>query len=245
MEYISRVGSGSFGVAELVFDNERSEFSVFKIIDEKLDIRNEVLNHNYVSDHENIIKLKSFGSVMNYNYIELEYAENGDLFHFIKNSGKQTESYTKFFISNLLNGIEYCHNKGIVHWDIKLENILLDKNNKPKLADFGYSTYLTKHKNKVGTLQYMAPEILIGNIQDIYKVDIYALGVCMYVILHNTYPFKGTNNIEIGTNILRNKYKINNNLSIACIDLLNQILEPDQKNRITIQEIREHPWLKN
>ena len=245
MEYIGRLGSGSFGVAELLFDSKNDIHTVYKFIDKDIDITDEVLNHNYVSNHENIISLKSFGNYEKYNFIELEYAENGDLFHYIKKNGKQTELYSKYLIWNILNGIEYCHKNNIIHYDIKLENILLDKNNTPKLADFGYSKYSSYHKKRVGTLQYMPPEVLKCESKDLTKIDIYACGVCLYVMLHNTYPFKGKNNMEIGANILRNKYKINNiDLSKNCVDLIQKILEPNENKRLTIQEIRNHPWLK-
>ena len=243
MEHVLNIGKGSFGSAELMFNKIDFSFSVYKFIDNKFDVRDEILNHNFVSEHENIITLKSFGTYKDYHYIEMEYAENGDLFKYIKKNGNQSEDSIRFFMKHIFNAIEHCHDSAITHCDIKLENILLDKNNIPKLTDFGYSKFKITPKKHVGTLQYMAPELFYTNYDISNKIDIYACGVCMYTLFYGRYPFIGKTDMESLRNIMMNKYRINyENTSSEFIDLLERMFETDPDKRITVTEIKDHPW---
>jgi serine/threonine protein kinase len=122
------------------------------------------------SDHQNITKLyhsNDHANILNSNLqkipvyaIELELAENGDLFDTIQKTGNFSEKDARFYFHQLVNGIEYIHDKGYWHRDIKTENLLLDSEFNLKIADFGFSTNSECCEESVGTLAYMPPEVL-------------------------------------------------------------------------------------
>lgn len=142
-------------------------------------------------NHPNIIRL--FGRINEDNFIHLvlEYASNGSLFRFMQRKKKLTDNQIKFIFYNLCKSIEYIHSFGILHRDIKLENILFDENYVPKLADFGFACIivpLEKRTTVCGTREYFAPEIYQHLKQDL-KLDIWCLGILLYELCHNRTPF--------------------------------------------------------
>ncbi|KAG1342339.1 serine/threonine-protein kinase SAPK1 [Cocos nucifera] len=145
----------------------------------------------------------------------------------------------------------------ICHRDLKLENTLLDGNEAPriKICDFGYSKSLvwnSQPKSTVGTPAYIAPEVLTRKEYDGMIADIWSCGVALYVMLVGSYPFEDpsdpTSIKKIFERILNVRYSIPNYLliSMECKNLLSRIFIADPKQRITMQEIKTHPWfLKN
>lgn len=121
-------------------------------------------------DHPNILKLFEYskkaeairtdGTKIKLKYMTLEYAEGGELFDFIAESGRFTEKQARFYFHQLIDAIEYMHKNGYKHRDIKPENILLDGKFNLKLADFGFATTDDVSYNRKGTFGYMAPEVL-------------------------------------------------------------------------------------
>ena len=118
-----------------------------------------------------------------------ELAERGDLFDFIANTGGLSEFFARRVMFQLFNAINYMHLKGIVHRDIKLENIVLDRDFNIKIIDFGMSSsYLNKdgtlfHSQVCGTHGYMAPELEASQKYQGIQVDMFALGVLMFIII--------------------------------------------------------------
>jgi serine/threonine-protein kinase SRK2 len=243
IEFIKNIGSGTFGSVDLynIFD----KLYAIKCIPDKHPIDNEILNHYILKNHPNIIGFIKVCYANNNAYIVQEYAENGDLFDYFQKYSPLSEYVIFYFMKQLFNAVEFCHFNNIAHCDIKLENILLDKDYNVRLTDFGYSrNIITDKKSRIGTLHYMAPEIINNQLVDDTKIDIYACGVCMYILLHGKYPFYGFNFKEICINIIKNNYEINNHLSIECIDLLKKLLEFDYTKRISISDIKKHNWFQ-
>lgn len=127
-----------------------------------------------VLNHENIIKQiefgvgtyeKSSGKKTEVQFIVLELAIGGELFDFVAISGRFEEPLARYFFSQFMQGLSYCHEQGITHRDLKPENLLLDKNFTLKIADFGFAAPIEGRDGsghlttKLGTLNYMAPEI--------------------------------------------------------------------------------------
>ena len=116
-------------------------------------------------DHPNIIKLLGSSSKSNairedgpelpVNYIAMEYAENGEIFEFISESGRFSEPEARFYFHQLIEGLEYMHDKGYYHRDIKPENLLMDEDYNLKIADFGFTTTYQVCNTKKGTYGYM------------------------------------------------------------------------------------------
>lgn len=131
----------------------------------------------------------------------MELCSGGDLLNYVRKRRKLKEDIAKYVLRQVVEGLQYCHAKRIVHRDIKLDNLLLDEDGSVKLCDFGVSKHL-KDANEVmteqcGTPAYIAPEILKDKGYRGFGVDIWSLGVCLYAMLYGTVPFKANNMSEL------------------------------------------------
>ena len=223
-------------------------------------------------NHPNITKILELFETEKYILIILEYINGGNLFSFVKKRRKLNEKTAKFLFKQIIQGIKYIHNNHIVHRDIKLENILIDLNNNIKICDFGIGKILENPNNTIlydqcGTPMYMAPEILLSNRNtgyEAYPVDIWSAGIALYIMLSGTLPFslsknnnnnndsdvismegERKNNLALQYSIIHNDPKPVEKISAEAQNLLNGLLNKNPKNRITIDEILNHPWLKN
>ncbi|CAI9116254.1 OLC1v1017351C2 [Oldenlandia corymbosa var. corymbosa] len=189
--------------------------------------------------------------------IVMEYAAGGELFERICKAGRFNEDEARFFFQQLISGVSYCHSMQICHRDLKLENTLLDGSVAPrvKICDFGYSKSAVFHsqpKSTVGTPAYIAPEVLSKKEYDGKLADVWSCGVTLYVMLVGAYPFEDPSDPKnfrksIGR-ILTVNYSIPEQvrISIECRHLLSRIFVANPEKRISISEIRKHPWyLKN
>ncbi|XP_021808186.1 serine/threonine-protein kinase SAPK2-like isoform X2 [Prunus avium] len=223
-EIMKDIGFGNFGVARLVRDKLTRELFAVKFIErgQKIDehVQREIMNHRSLK-HPNIVRFKEVLLTPTHLAIVMEYAAGGELFGRICNAGRFSEDEARFFFQQLMSGVSYCHSMQICHRDLKLENTLLDGSTAPrvKICDFGYSKSVlhSQPKSTVGTPAYIAPEVLSKS-----KYD--------------------------GQRILSVQYSIPDNVrvSIECRHLLSHIFVADPEKRITIPEIKSHPWfLKN
>ena len=223
-------------------------------------------------NHPNITKILETFEDDKYIFIIMEYINGGNLFSFVKKRRKLSEKISKFLFRQIIEGIQHIHSKKIVHRDIKLENILIDLNNRIKICDFGIGIMLDSEdeliREQCGTPMYMAPEIILNSKKNGYKgypVDIWSAGICLYIMLSGTLPFNYKNNDKN-----KEKYEMNNNsislsnnynydlqysivnknpkkikkISSEARDLLHGLLNKDPNERLTIDEILNHPWLK-
>ncbi|ONI36174.1 hypothetical protein PRUPE_1G573300 [Prunus persica] len=224
-ELVKDIGSGNFGVARLMRNKETKELVAMKYIDRghKIDenVAREIINHRSLR-HPNIIRFREVVLTPTHLAIVMEYAAGGELFERICNAGRFSEDEARYFFQQLISGVSYCHSLQICHRDLKLENTLLDGSPAPrlKICDFGYSKSSLLHsrpKSTVGTPAYIAPEVLSRREYD-------------------------------GKRIMAVQYKIPDYVHISqdCRHLLSRIFVANPARRITIKEIKNHPWfLKN
>jgi len=208
--------------------------------------------------HPNVISFKDvFKDVkLDYFYIVMEYANDGDLSKKIKTQ-KQKVYGEKYFSEEkimqyfyqICRGLQYIHSKNIIHRDIKSQNIFLMKNGKLKIGDFGIAKTLTETKNNastvIGTPYYFSPEIINGEPYN-YKTDIWSLGVVLYEMCCLKLPFESNNIAQLSIKIMKGKYDpIPNRYSKNMANLIKDMLNIDQKLRPNITEVMQSPLLKN
>lgn len=259
-EPLKELGSGNFGVARLVRDKKTKELVAVKYIERgrKIDenVQREIINHRSLR-HPNIVRFKEVLLTPTHLAIVMEYAAGGELFERICSAGRFSEDEARFFFQQLISGVSYCHSMEICHRDLKLENTLLDGTPTPrlKICDFGYSKSALLHsqpKSTVGTPAYIAPEVLSRKEYDGKIADVWSCGVTLYVMLVGGYPFEDPEDLRnfrktIGR-IMSVQYSIPDyiRMSTDCRHLLSRIFVANPAKRITIPEIKKHPWfLKN
>ena len=177
----------------------------------------------------------------------MEYAPEGELFRILKNekNGRFSEPKAAFYIKQVCDALEYIHKLHIIHRVIKPENILLS-NEVIKLADFGWSIHQNSNNLRTtfcGTAEYMPPEV-INDQPHIPSSDLWCLGILIFELCAGEPPFTAKTNPEILKRIKAFKVKkfpayFSNDVK----DLIGKIIRPFPKDRITIQEIKNHPWI--
>ncbi|CAN6241507.1 unnamed protein product [Urochloa humidicola] len=259
-EPVREIGAGNFGVAKLMRNKETRELVAMKFIERgsRIDenVFREIVNHRSLR-HPNIIRFKEVVLTPTHLAIVMEFAAGGELFERICEAGRFHEDEARYFFQQLVCGVSYCHAMQICHRDLKLENTLLDGSPAPrlKICDFGYSKSSVLHsrpKSTVGTPAYIAPEVLSRREYDGKHADVWSCGVTLYVMLVGAYPFEDPkdpkNFRKTISRIMSVQYKIPEYVHVSqnCRHLLSRIFVANPYKRITMSEIKSHPWfLKN
>ncbi|KAJ2665257.1 Serine/threonine-protein kinase [Coemansia sp. RSA 1199] len=141
--------------------------------------------------------------------------------------------------------VRFCHRYSVIHRDIKLENVLLDGQNKPMLIDFGLANFYGAQPMDTfcGSLPYTAPEILRGAAYTGPEVDVWSLGVLLYVMLTGRFPFDDPAQPANFERIMKGDFSLRPSLSRHVQDLIVRMLDPDSRSRISVVQVIEHPWL--
>ena len=186
--------------------------------------------------HENIVRLfESFESKQHIVFV-MEVCGAGDLLTYVRKRRKLKEDSAKFIFKQIISGLKYVHSKGVLHRDIKLDNILLTSEGRVKICDFGVSK-LTKPgehmSEQCGTPAYIAPEVFEGRGYSGYSSDIWSSGVVLYAMLYGTVPFKASNMNDLQKQITKGKTTFKEDISEQSLDLLKSILTLDPQKRIT------------
>ncbi|XP_068396191.1 MAP/microtubule affinity-regulating kinase 3 isoform X7 [Eschrichtius robustus] len=157
---------------------------------------------------------------------------------------KEKEARAKF--RQIVSAVQYCHQKRIVHRDLKAENLLLDADMNIKIADFGFSNEFTvgsKLDTFCGSPPYAAPELFQGKKYDGPEVDVWSLGVILYTLVSGSLPFDGQNLKELRERVLRGKYRIPFYMSTDCENLLKRFLVLNPIKRGTLEQIMKDRWI--
>lgn len=200
------------------------------------------LNTENCPPHENIIKLLDFFEDDECYHIEMERHAGTDLFDLIELKPDMEERECKEIFCQVVDAVKYLHSNGIVHRDIKDENIIVDEETGlTKLIDFGSSAFLKQGPFDifVGTIDYAAPEVLGGNPYSGKPQDVWALGILLYTIMYKENPFYNVD--EIMDADLRIPFVPSENF----LDLVKKMLFRDVNKRPNIEEVRNHDWFSD
>ena len=206
------------------------------------------INILHLCTHPHIIRLYEVIDTPTDIFLVNEYVSGGELFDYIVSKGRLSADEARNFFHQIISGVEYCHFQKIVHRDLKPENLLLDSNLNIKIADFGLSNLMRDGdflRTSCGSPNYAAPEVISGHLYAGPEVDVWSCGVILYALLCGSLPFDDESIPNLFKKIKSGMYSLPSHLSQLARNLIPRMLEVDPMKRITIPEIRMHPWFQH
>ncbi|KFR16731.1 Serine/threonine-protein kinase SIK2, partial [Opisthocomus hoazin] len=197
-------------------------------------------------DHPHIIKLYQVMETKSMLYLVTEFAKNGEIFDYLASHGRLSESEARRKFWQILSAVEYCHGRKIVHRDLKAENLLLDNNMNIKIADFGFGNFYKSGEPLTtwcGSPPYAAPEVFEGQQYEGPQLDIWSMGVVLYVLVCGALPFDGPTLPLLRQRVLEGRFRIPYFMSEECEHLIRRMLVLDPSKRLTIAQIKQHKWM--
>ncbi|XP_053134176.1 serine/threonine-protein kinase MARK2 isoform X5 [Hemicordylus capensis] len=249
---LKTIGKGNFAKVKLARHVLTGKEVAVKIID-KTQLNSSSLQKLFrevrimkVLNHPNIVKLFEVIETDKTLYLVMEYASGGEVFDYLVAHGRMKEKEARAKFRQIVSAVQYCHQKFIVHRDLKAENLLLDADMNIKIADFGFSnefTFGNKLDTFCGSPPYAAPELFQGKKYDGPEVDVWSLGVILYTLVSGSLPFDGQNLKELRERVLRGKYRIPFYMSTDCENLLKKFLILNPSKRGTLEQIMKDRWM--
>ncbi|XP_075043813.1 serine/threonine-protein kinase MARK2 isoform X7 [Mixophyes fleayi] len=249
---LKTIGKGNFAKVKLARHVLTGKEVAVKIID-KTQMNSSSLQKLFrevkimkVLNHPNIVKLFEVIDTEKTLYLVMEYASGGEVFDYLVAHGRMKEKEARSKFRQIVSAVQYCHQKLIVHRDLKAENLLLDSDMNIKIADFGFSNQFTfgnKLDTFCGSPPYAAPELFQGKKYDGPEVDVWSLGVILYTLVSGSLPFDGQNLKELRERVLRGKYRIPFYMSTDCENLLKKFLILNPSKRGTLEQIMRDRWM--
>uniref|UniRef100_H2SX29 non-specific serine/threonine protein kinase n=1 Tax=Takifugu rubripes TaxID=31033 RepID=H2SX29_TAKRU len=239
---LKTIGKGNFAKVKLARHILTGREVAIKIIDKTQ------LNPNSLQKVIRLLLVKLFEVIETERtlYLVMEYASGGEVFDYLVAHGRMKEKEARAKFRQIVSAVQYCHQKHIVHRDLKAENLLLDADMNIKIADFGFSNEFTlgnKLDTFCGSPPYAAPELFQGKKYDGPEVDVWSLGVILYTLVSGSLPFDGQNLKELRERVLRGKYRIPFYMSTDCENLLKRFLVLNPSKRGTLEQIMKDRWI--
>ncbi|XP_042880333.1 aurora kinase A-like isoform X2 [Penaeus japonicus] len=248
------LGKGKFGNVYLAREKKTHTVLALKVLFKSVlmkagiihQVRREAEIQSHLR-HPNILRMYGYFHCEKRVYFMLEHARYGEMYKVLCSQPNKrfTEHQAANYIVQLVSALQYCHSKKVIHRDIKPENILIAGNGQLKIADFGWSVHSPNERRTTlcGTLDYLPPEMIEGRMYD-EKVDIWSLGVLCYEFLAGKPSFESTSQSETFRRIARVDIKFPSQFSEEVKDLICKLLRYNPKERLSLEGIMEHPWIK-
>ena len=252
-ELLAELGRGSFAVVYKAFHKVTSEYVAVKMLSKVAILQNDMLDPVMreleimkMADHPLVVHLFEVLEDENYIYIVMELLEGGNLLTFINEQGSLPEDNAKHIFRQLVSAMEYLHDTlKVVHRDLKAENLLFDKNNNLRIIDFGLSRRNVEDGDVCTTVcgspAYAAPEVIRGTGYS-NLVDVWSAGIILYGMVVGSLPFYDQNLSKQLQMVLTQEVEYPPTMTPMLVGLMERILERDPAQRITIEQIKLHPW---
>uniref|UniRef100_UPI0037E8BF54 serine/threonine-protein kinase SIK3 homolog isoform X2 n=1 Tax=Semicossyphus pulcher TaxID=241346 RepID=UPI0037E8BF54 len=247
------IGKGNFAVVKLATHIITKAKVAIKIVD-KTQLDDENLKKIFrevqimkLLKHPHIIRLFQVMETERMIYLVTEYASGGEIFDHLVAHGRMAEKDARKKFKQIVAAVHFCHCRNIVHRDLKAENLLLDHNLNIKIADFGFSNLFSQGqllKTWCGSPPYAAPELFEGKEYDGPKVDIWSLGVVLYVLVCGALPFDGSTLQNLRARVLSGKFRIPFFMSTDCEYLIRHMLVLEPSRRLTMEQICKNKWMR-
>ncbi|XP_009366377.2 LOW QUALITY PROTEIN: CBL-interacting serine/threonine-protein kinase 8 [Pyrus x bretschneideri] len=249
------IGEGTFAKVKFAQNTETGESVAMKVLD-----RTTIIKHKMVDQikreisimklvrHPYVVRLHEVLASRTKIYIILEFITGGELFDKIVHHGRLSEGEARRYFQQLIDGVDYCHSKGVYHRDLKPENLLLDSLRNLKISDFGLSALpeqgVSLLRTTCGTPNYVAPEVLSHKGYDGAVADVWSCGVILYVLLAGYLPFDELDLTTLYSKIEKADFTCPSWFPVGAKSLIHRILETNPEKRITIEQIRNDEWFQ-
>lgn len=249
------LGEGRFAKVKFGKHKETGEAVAIKIIEKdrisKADklIRREISTMKLIK-HPHVVRLLEVLATKKKVYMILEYADGGELFDRIVESGKLSEDEARKYFRQLIRAVDYCHSRGVFHRDLKPENLLLSWNGDLKITDFGLSALSQQQRDDglfhttCGTPNYVAPEVMDEKGYEGAPADLWSCGIILYVFLAGSLPFNDSNLSTLYQKMHVAKVNFRPSFPLGPQKLIRRLLDPNPKTRATVSEICEDEWFQ-
>lgn len=250
---IKEIGSGTFGKVYLAEHLPTGRSLAIKVLEkEKIMDESDVervsreLRIAQSISHPHLVQLYHLLETNEYIFLIMEFLPGGELYDYIVSQKRLGEEEAFLFFIQVVSAVEYLHSLNIVHRDLKPENLLLDKDKRTlKLVDFGLGRFYeqdAKIETACGSPCYAPPEMLSKLKYDPIKADIWSLGIVLFAMLAGFLPFDDENTDVLYKKIIEGKFKMPGSISLDVADLLSKIIHTDPEQRLSLAEIKIHPW---
>jgi len=197
--------------------------------------------------HESVVALYDFIWDDDNFYLMMDFCPGGELFDYIVSHDKLDEPTAAVIFQQIASSLQYCHSLGVAHRDLKPENVLISSFPSIKVSDFGLCGYISDQKlmkTFCGSPCYCSPECLCRVQYDGRLSDVWSLGVILFAMVTGEHPWNISNTSIMLRQILKGSYTVPPFVSSQCKDLITRMMNVNPKDRITIDDIIKHPWMK-
>ncbi|CAG2101057.1 unnamed protein product [Medioppia subpectinata] len=254
-ELVRTIGKGNFAVVKLARHQITNAKVAVKVIstrsldaDQLRKLQREIDIMKRTAAHRHILRLYQVMQSERHLMLVTEFCAGGEIFDQLVANGRMTEPQARDYFRQIVDAVDFLHAQGIVHRDLKAENLLLSADLKVvKLADFGFSNYFSRDallSTWCGSPPYAAPELFEGRHYCGPKADIWSLGVVLYVLVCGALPFDGHTLQSLKTRVLNGKFRIPYFMSTDCEHLIRHMLVTEPEKRLSLQQIKVHKWLR-
>ena len=200
--------------------------------------------------HKNVVQLYEVLEDDDYVYLVIELCGGGSLYEHLKDKPFD-ENLARYYFDQLIDGLSYCHQMGVCHRDLRLENLLLDNEGHLKITDFGQARIFKKgwdlfSTQLVGSLYHLSPEQIEGKVYSGEKIDIWSAGIILYCFVTSKLPFCSSDVNSMFDDVKNSRYTYPDDVEVSmeCQELIFGMLQPNPKTRANLKQIREHRWTK-